>query len=297
MATRATKNVLDASEATFPVTFWNDGSGNLTPATVLEDGNGNAIAKAEDTAHANADPGLPVLVRRIDTPASSAGTSGDYAVLNTDSKGKLWVAGGKVDDAAYSLGADSVLGVGGFYEDPYTSFDKVNSADAGILRMTQYRQLLTAKAFGSFWADNSSVARAVDLEAGSGLTSGYVALTTSALDGATIGASQVWIRIPMGIAGYDNITLAIANTTDQATQIELYAWLGGRAANNARYRIYNTASLAAGADIHYHPITVTSDPSNVLLPELRNPMDYLVIEFTPGGTMTSGDLELYGIRL
>lgn len=51
-----------------------------------------AALKAEDAAHSSGDVGFPLLARRIDTPASSAATSGDYATVDTDSIGRLWVA-------------------------------------------------------------------------------------------------------------------------------------------------------------------------------------------------------------
>lgn len=46
---------------------------------------------AEDAAHTTGDKGIQVLTRRIDTVSSSAGTSGDYATLNTDANGNAWV--------------------------------------------------------------------------------------------------------------------------------------------------------------------------------------------------------------
>lgn len=49
------------------------------------------LGKAEDAVHASGDTGVMTLTRRIDTAASSAGTSGDYATFNTDANGKLWV--------------------------------------------------------------------------------------------------------------------------------------------------------------------------------------------------------------
>lgn len=61
------------------------GTTTLTPGTAA----GN-LGKAEDAAHASADTLVAVGVRRIDTPLSSAGTSGDYATLDTDSLGQLW---------------------------------------------------------------------------------------------------------------------------------------------------------------------------------------------------------------
>lgn len=45
---------------------------------------------AEDAAHTSADTGSFVLTKRTDTAASSAGTDGDYASLNSDSLGLLW---------------------------------------------------------------------------------------------------------------------------------------------------------------------------------------------------------------
>lgn len=50
--------------------------------------------KAEDAAHASGDTGPAVLSRRIDTPATSAGASGEYATFNTDALGRLWTING-----------------------------------------------------------------------------------------------------------------------------------------------------------------------------------------------------------
>lgn len=49
------------------------------------------LGKAEDSAHTSGDTGVAILSRRIDTAASSAGTDGDYATVNTDSSGAVWV--------------------------------------------------------------------------------------------------------------------------------------------------------------------------------------------------------------
>jgi len=48
------------------------------------------LGKAEDSAHASGDTGVAVWAKRTDTPASSAGTDGDYATINQDSLGHLW---------------------------------------------------------------------------------------------------------------------------------------------------------------------------------------------------------------
>lgn len=51
-----------------------------------------SIYASDTTAHASADPGVFVLSRRIDLPASSASASTDYGAINSDANGKLWVA-------------------------------------------------------------------------------------------------------------------------------------------------------------------------------------------------------------
>lgn len=49
-----------------------------------------SLGKAEDAAHTSGDILVPSGTKRTDTAASSAGTDGDYATLNTDSTGRLW---------------------------------------------------------------------------------------------------------------------------------------------------------------------------------------------------------------
>ena len=53
-------------------------------------GGGGGTQYAEDAAHVSGDTGTVALSKRTDTAASSAGTDGDYATLNTDSTGRLW---------------------------------------------------------------------------------------------------------------------------------------------------------------------------------------------------------------
>lgn len=59
-------------------------SNGLTPGTSASN-----LAKAEDAAHSSGDVGVAALARRIDAEATSAGTSGDYATLDTDALGRL----------------------------------------------------------------------------------------------------------------------------------------------------------------------------------------------------------------
>jgi hypothetical protein len=45
---------------------------------------------AEDIAHTAADPLVAIASRRIDTPATSSGTSGDYSTIDSSAEGALW---------------------------------------------------------------------------------------------------------------------------------------------------------------------------------------------------------------
>jgi hypothetical protein len=52
----------------------------------------NAVLRFnEDAAHTTGDQGIQVLTERLDTPASTAGTTGDYAGLVTGGNGALYV--------------------------------------------------------------------------------------------------------------------------------------------------------------------------------------------------------------
>lgn len=71
-----------------------DANGRVYVQAVLYNSSGSELTlasdKAEDSAHSDGDSGPISLTRRIDAAASSAGSSGDYATLNTDVLGLLW---------------------------------------------------------------------------------------------------------------------------------------------------------------------------------------------------------------
>lgn len=56
----------------------------------LRGSDGGDLIKNEDVASASGDAGIPILVKRTDTPAASSGTDGDYEPLQS-SGGGLWV--------------------------------------------------------------------------------------------------------------------------------------------------------------------------------------------------------------
>lgn len=58
------------------------------------------LGKTEDNAHSSGDVGVMALAVRRDTPVSSAGSDGDYATLNVDSSGRLYVVVSGAGDAS-----------------------------------------------------------------------------------------------------------------------------------------------------------------------------------------------------
>lgn len=72
-------------------------TGDYIPFTTDSNGNLRVVASgstvtqyAEDTAHVSGDLGFEMLSKRTDTAASSAGSDGDYATVNTDNLGHVW---------------------------------------------------------------------------------------------------------------------------------------------------------------------------------------------------------------
>jgi hypothetical protein len=75
----------------------------------------DALARAEDTAHVSGDTGVLALVVRNDALAALAGTDGDYATLQVDANGALYVALaagtvniGDVDIASIAAGDNNI---------------------------------------------------------------------------------------------------------------------------------------------------------------------------------------------
>lgn len=105
-----TKHGLPGIYNSSPITLSNEeGSAlalNAAGEILVASGTGaSALGKAEDAAHASGDVGVEMLSKRTDTAASSAGTDGDYATVNTDSLGHLWGREGFVDQAVDNTNA------------------------------------------------------------------------------------------------------------------------------------------------------------------------------------------------
>jgi hypothetical protein len=143
-----------ASAGTLRVTLANDSTGILasigTITTSITPGtSAGHLGKAEDAAHASGDTGVMLLTKRTDAAASSAGTDGDYATLNTDGSGRLWVncatgcggSGGTsiADNGAFTFGTTTITPAGGVFDDVATNAVTENSSAA--FRMSSRREI------------------------------------------------------------------------------------------------------------------------------------------------------------
>lgn len=107
------QDTMPMSAATLPLP-----TGAATEATLAE--LADAI-RHEDEASANGDPGFMLLVRRVDSPAASSGTTGDYESLQSRD-GRLFVRAA-VDDAL-PVGSNTI---GRTYDAPQASKALLNA--------------------------------------------------------------------------------------------------------------------------------------------------------------------------
>ena len=91
----------------------------------------NASLRAEDTASADADSGLPIFAVRKATPANTSGTDGDYEALQI-SAGRLWTDAGAL--LPTSLGAK--VGTGSLSVVPASDGFGVNASQTGTWNIT-----------------------------------------------------------------------------------------------------------------------------------------------------------------
>jgi hypothetical protein len=121
-----------------------DGSINI--GSIIPGVGATDLGKAEDAVHASGDTGVQILAVRNDTLASLVDTDGDYAPLQVDASGALYVAGSfasdnvQVDDAAFTPAVSSVS-MSGFFVDE-TATDSLDEGDGGAARITADRKQL-----------------------------------------------------------------------------------------------------------------------------------------------------------
>jgi hypothetical protein len=87
-----TNNIGDVDVLSLPaLPAGNNNIGDVDVASIVPGTAATNLGKAEDAAHASGDTLVAIAQRRIDTAATSADTSGDYATANQSAEGAGWV--------------------------------------------------------------------------------------------------------------------------------------------------------------------------------------------------------------
>jgi hypothetical protein len=126
------------------VTIASDSTGNIaTIGTSVTPGTGAAnLGKAEDAVAASGDTGVAVLAVRRDTPSSDVSGAGDYATLQVNSTGSLWVVPttAVLDNAGFTDGTTPVAMAGFIFDE--TAGTALTENDAAAARIDSKRALV-----------------------------------------------------------------------------------------------------------------------------------------------------------
>lgn len=126
------------------VTLASDSTGNIaTIGTSVTPGTAAAnLGKAEDAVAANGDTGVAVLAVRRDTPSSDVSAAGDYATLQVNPTGSLWVnpTSNLADNAAFTDGTTPVTAVGFIFDE--TAGTALTENDIAAARINANRALV-----------------------------------------------------------------------------------------------------------------------------------------------------------
>lgn len=158
-------------------------TGGVVPGTAA-----TSLGKAVDSAAGSTDTGVAFLGVRDDALTTLTPVDGDYTQARFDQYGALWVnvrnaITGIVDDAAFTVGTDTVLPLGLMADE--SSTDSVNEGDVGVARMTLDRKAIVTEY----------------VHAAAGGTSGYSALAGAAVLAAEIKSSAGKV---FGISAFNN---------------------------------------------------------------------------------------------
>jgi len=196
-----------------------DGSINI--GSIIPGVGASDLGKAEDAAHATGDTGVQLLAVRNDTLASLVDTDGDYASLQVDADGALYVTGTFsttsaeviIDDAAFTPEVSSVAMVGFFVDE--VSTDLLDEGDGGAARIDALRRQLVVLVDSTTDANRITIDNngeiAVNLPSNTELNPVFVQVVTTGLSGGEIHDFDQGVAIASDTT--DNHDYTVVNTT------------------------------------------------------------------------------------
>lgn len=214
---------------------------------------------------------------RRDTAASSAGTTGDNATLNTDSLGRLWISGAAVEDAAETAGGillmagsvrrDTAASSAGTTGDNAT----INTDSVGALWTRDTATQVDDAAFTPATGRVMPIAFLADETATDSVDEGDAGVARMTLD-----RKQIVSTYAHTAGGYTPGKLISAATTNATTIKASAGTIGYITASNtnaaARYlKIYNKATaITVGTDVPVHTFLIPGNTAgagtNIPLP-------------------------------
>lgn len=222
------------------ISAWTAGAVTVTATATTADlakvGGGGGTQYAEDTAHTPGENITPLGCRRIDTAASSAGTSGDWATVDCDANGAVRV---RIDSTAVGAASDdddNSIAQGTTGHSVIVNLPYVNNGSAWVRDTVAGRGLVVedaAETAGANLVGVGTVRR--DTPASSAGTSG---------DNATLNTDQLgrlYTRDANPCSDYSRITHAVISESTAATN-EIVALNGSDLIYVCSYKWVTTAA-------------------------------------------------------
>jgi len=103
------------------VTYTYSAGGYGAITSVIPGTGATNLGKAEDAAHTSGDVGVMILAKRTDTAASSAGSDGDYATINEDVNGNVWITPG-------TLTSGEIQDINAIRNEPQVSYTNLSAS-------------------------------------------------------------------------------------------------------------------------------------------------------------------------
>jgi hypothetical protein len=215
--------------------FQLDANGNVK-VNIIAGGGSGGTSLAEDAAHTPGENITPLGCRRIDTAASSAGTSGDWATVDCDANGAVRV---RIDSTAVGAASDdddNSIAQGTTGHSVVVNIPYVNNGSAWIRDTVAGRGLVVEDAAETAGGNMMSIATTRrDTPASS---------AGAANDNATLNTDQLgrlWTRDANPCSDYSRITHAVISESTAATN-EIVALNGSDLIYVCSYKWVTTAA-------------------------------------------------------
>jgi len=181
------------------------------------------LGKAEDAVHGTGDTGVMALVVRNDTLAALAGTDGDYAPLQVNASGALFIQEGAAMDVSAATVTTTPAITGGGTEATAQRVTIANDS-TGVLSVDDNGGTLTVDVGTALPAGTNAIGK---LAANTGVDIGDVDILSIAAGSNLIGDVSIAPRTTGGLSGFTSVDLDESEEEIKGTAGQIYgiyAW-------------------------------------------------------------------------